>query len=61
MVFVQDIITGDKMGHYNHISTIEREIILCGIAKGLSISKIPIGLGRNKSTISRELKRNTLS
>lgn len=33
MVFVKDIITGDKMGHYNHISTIEREIILCGIPK----------------------------
>ena len=33
MVFVQDIITGDKMGHYNHLSTIEREIILCGIPK----------------------------
>ena len=59
MVFVQDIITGDKMGHYKHLSTIEREIILCGITKGLSISKISKGLGRNKSTISRELKRNT--
>ena len=33
MVFVQDIITGDKMGHYNHLSSIEREIILCGIPK----------------------------
>ena len=33
MVFVQDIITGDKMGHYKHLSTIEREIILCGIPK----------------------------
>ena len=30
MVFVQDIIT-DKMGYYNHFSTIKREIILCGI------------------------------
>ena len=59
MVFVQDIITGDKMGHYKHLSTIEREIILCGITKGLSISKISNVLGRNKSTISRELKRNT--
>ena len=59
MVFVQDIITGDKMGHHKHLSTIEREIILCGIAKGLSISKISKVLGRNKSTISRELKRNT--
>ena len=59
MVFVQDIITGDKMGHYKHLSTIEREIILCGITKGLSISKISKELGRNKSTISRELKRNT--
>ena len=59
MVLVQDIITGDKMGHYKHLSTIEREIILCGITKGLSISKISKELGRNKSTISRELKRNT--
>ena len=33
MVFVQDIITGDKLGHYNHLSSIEREIILCGITK----------------------------
>lgn len=58
MVFVQDIITGDKMGHYKHLSTKEREIILCGITKGISLTKIAKELGRNKSTISRELKRN---
>ena len=33
MVVVQDIITRDKMGHYNHLSSIGREIILCGIPK----------------------------
>lgn len=58
MVFVQDIITGDKMGHYKHLSTKEREIILCGITRGFSPSKIARELGRNRSTISRELKRN---
>lgn len=58
MVFVQDIITGDKMGHYKHLSTKEREIILCGITKGNSLSRIAKELGRNKSTISRELRRN---
>lgn len=58
MVFVQDSITGDKMGHYKHLSTKEREIILCGITKGLSLSKIAKELGRNRSTISREIRRN---
>ena len=58
MVFVQDIITGDKMGRYKHLTTEEREFILCGIIRGLSLREIAERIGRNKSTISRELKRN---
>jgi IS30 family transposase len=43
---------------YKHLNIIEREKILLNFAKGLSISEIAKIVGRNKSTISRELKRN---
>lgn len=61
MVFVQDIITGDNMSQYKHLSTKEREFILSGISKGLSLCMIAKGLGRNKSTVSRELRRNKVA
>lgn len=47
------------MNHYKHLTPLERELILYFLAKGFTISAIAIELGRNKSTISRELKRNT--
>ena len=43
---------------YKHLSIVEREKILVHWATGLSICQIAKVLGRNKSTISRELKRN---
>lgn len=44
---------------YNHITFFERESILSGTLQGLSIAKIAENLLRSKSTISRELKRNS--
>ena len=44
---------------YKHLSITEREMLMFYRAQGLSICKIAKLLGRNKSTLSRELKRNT--
>ena len=44
---------------YKHLSITERERILFYLAQGLSLCRIAQLLGRNKSTISRELKRNS--
>ena len=49
---------GENMG-YNHISIFERESISSGTLQGLSIAKIAESLSRSKSTISRELRRNS--
>lgn len=49
------------MNHYNHLTIEEREMILSYFAKGISICKISKILNRNKSTISRELKRNVFN
>lgn len=43
---------------YKHLSITERERILFYLAQDLSLCRIARLLGRNKSTISRELKRN---
>ena len=43
----------------NHITIFERESILLGTLQGLSIAKIAENPSRSKSTISRELKRNS--
>jgi len=43
---------------YNHISITERELLLIHLTQGLSLCQIAKVLGRNKSTISRELARN---
>lgn len=48
------------MSHYNHLTTKERCCIVHFKKLGWSITKIANELGRNKSTISRELKRNTI-
>lgn len=49
------------MSHYTHLTTFERENILYFRAKGKPISFIANKLGRNTSTISRELKRNSFN
>lgn len=46
------------MSHYHHLSISERESIWELFIKGKSLREIASGLGRNVSTISRELKRN---
>ena len=46
------------MCHYKHLTLEEREKILFFSAKEYSVTEIAKELGRNKSTISRELKRN---
>ena len=43
---------------YKHLSITERELIAIYRAEGKSICQIAKLLGRNKSTISRELARN---
>ena len=43
---------------YKHLSIVEREKILIHLTQGLSLCQIAKLLGRNKSTISRELARN---
>lgn len=47
------------MSHYNHITPEEREKILLLFSHNYSITFIAESLGRNKSTISRELSRNS--
>ena len=44
---------------YKHLSITERELIAIHQAGGKSLCQIAKLLGRNKSTISRELKRNS--
>ena len=48
------------MSHYKHITPEEREKILILHSKELSITAIANSIGRNKSTVSRELSRNTV-
>jgi len=47
------------MCHYKHLSVEDREKIRVFHEQGLSIAETARRLGRNKSTISRELKRNS--
>ena len=44
---------------HTHFNIEERESILKHITQWISINKIATLLGRNKSSISRELKRNS--
>jgi IS30 family transposase len=46
------------MGLYKQIQKEEREKIYCLLKNNMSLSEIAIELGRNKSTISREIRRN---
>ena len=47
------------MRHYKHLSTKERECLLILRKIGKTITEIAKELNRSKSTISRELKRNS--
>ena len=47
------------MKHDKHLTLSERELILYFLAKGFSISKIALQIGRSKSTISRKLRHNS--
>lgn len=48
------------MGHYTHLTLEEREMIMAFHHEGRRASEIARLLGRNRSTISRELRRNCL-
>ena len=47
------------MSVYRHLTLAEREYIMVQRARGRSITAIAAALMRNKSTISREIKRNS--
>ena len=49
------------MSHYKHITPEEREKILVLRSENFSIIAIANSIGRNKSTVSRELMRNTVN
>ena len=51
---------GGTMNHYSHFTLKERELLKHYMDIGLNQSEVPTKLGRNKSSISRELKRNSL-
>ena len=46
------------MSNYHHLTLMEREMIMLWLSHGWSVTAIADYLGRNKSTISREIKRN---
>jgi len=46
---------------HHHLTLEEREMIMKYQAMGFSLSRIAKAIGRNKSTVSRELKRNSVS
>ena len=48
------------MSHYKHITPEEREKILVLRSQNHSITYIASCIGRDKSTVSRELSRNTI-
>ncbi len=47
------------MSNYHHLTPMEREMIMIWLSHGFDISWIANYLGRSKSTISREIKRNS--
>lgn len=50
---------GEAMSQYKHLTLCEREKLLFFVGKGYSVAKIASELGRSRSTIYRELKRNS--
>lgn len=59
MVFAKTTLKGDIMNHHKHLTLEEREKILKYHSMGYSLSRIAEILCGNKSTISRELNRNS--
>lgn len=57
---VKPIDQGEIMG-YKHLTIKEKESILVGLEKGLNLSQIALSLRRNRSTISREIKRGSIN
>ncbi|WP_442871575.1 helix-turn-helix domain-containing protein [Aminipila sp.] len=51
----------NSMSQYTHFTTFERERILFLLGQCKSLSFIASKLNRNKSSISREIKRNSVS
>ncbi len=49
------------MSHYKHITPVEREKIFLLHSQQKSVSYIAAEINRSKSTVSRELKRNTIN
>lgn len=47
------------MRHYTHLTARERETIMCLARSGETMTAIAVEIGRNKSTVSRELARNS--
>lgn len=59
MVFAKTTLKGDIMNHHKHLTLEDREKILKYHSMGYSLSRIAEILCSNKSTISRELNRNS--
>lgn len=60
MVFAKDNIKQEvAMCHYKHLTLIEREKLMFFLAKHYPVSQIAIFLSRNRSTIYREIRRNS--
>lgn len=49
------------MNHYKHLTLKEREFIMISHHDGIPITEIAKRLGKDRSTIYREIKRNTLN
>lgn len=47
------------MGRYKHLTIGEREDIMCMRREGRRVGEIAREIGRDKSTVSRELRRNS--
>lgn len=56
-----DLARAEKVIHARYLSLVEREELRDLHRSGLSIRKIAEAMGRSPSTISRELRRNTIS
>lgn len=59
MVFAKATIEGNTLSHHKHLELEERETILKYHTMGYCLSRIAKILCKNKSTISRELNRNS--
>ncbi len=46
------------MGHHRHLTLEQREMVMAFHAQGKTITEIAEEIGKDKSTISRELRRN---